>query len=321
MDLDVLYPKSCQKMPELPDESIDFMPTDPPYGINFMNTNWIKANEIVNPQGAYEKKKGFKKLPRQSSAFMKEFFTPIWKECFRVLKPGAFAFVMCIPRQDCLARQIISLEDAGFNVSFSPIFHAFAQGFPKSQNISKAVDKRLGAKRKVVGKNPDHRKVGSKALYRKGATVPENITTPATPQAQALDGSYAGMQLKPSLEVCIAAMKPLSEKTYLDQALKNRKGITWLGNGRIPYKGKLHTREGRPGSNFDDDAYEWKGQSNPANPQGRFPANLLVSDDALNDGKQRKTGNLFGSYEHGGGKMITETGIIFFLRCLVCQET
>ena len=40
---------------------------------------------------------------------MIEFFTPIWKEVYRVMKPGAFGFIMCIPRQDCLSRMMISL--------------------------------------------------------------------------------------------------------------------------------------------------------------------------------------------------------------------
>ena len=72
-------------------DSIDSLVTDPPYGISFMGKDWDKALPDIN----------------------------IWKECLRVLKPGAFAFVMSIPRSDCLSRMIISLEDAGFNVGFT----------------------------------------------------------------------------------------------------------------------------------------------------------------------------------------------------------
>ncbi|HEC65526.1 MAG TPA: hypothetical protein ENI23_09540, partial [bacterium] len=105
MQTNIIYTEdSLRGIPKrLPDESIDLMATDGPYGIGFMGKEWDKFNEIVSPQGAYEKEKGFKKLPRQSSTFIGEFFTPIWRECLRVLKPGAFAFVMCIPRQDCVA--------------------------------------------------------------------------------------------------------------------------------------------------------------------------------------------------------------------------
>ncbi|GAG66222.1 unnamed protein product, partial [marine sediment metagenome] len=183
-------------MKKLPSNSIDLVATDPPYGISFMGKAWDRAIPSI----------------------------AIWREALRVLKPGAFAFVMCIPRQDCLARMIISLEDAGFNVSFSPIFHAFASGFPKAGNVAKMVDKRLGAERKIVGIKPDPRyqhKFTGNASAPMGNVDPRRIredhkfqTLPATPAAKALDGSYAGMQVKPAVEVVLCVMKPLSEKTY-----------------------------------------------------------------------------------------------------------
>ena len=213
MKLDTVHSSSCQSMPELPDNSIDQMLTDPPYGIAFMGKSWDRAIPPV----------------------------AIWRECLRVLKPGAFAFVMCIPRQDCLARMIMALDDAGFWVGFTSMFHAFASGFPKAQNIGKVVDKRMGAERKVVGKaqHPtSNDRVGSKSPYQNESHLDANydLTLPATPQAQALDGSYAGFQPKPAVEVILVAMKPMSEKNFVDQALKNGKGVTWLDDGRVPYE-------------------------------------------------------------------------------------
>ena len=176
-------------MRQLPDACVDCIVTDPPYGISFMGKHWDRAIPPVE----------------------------IWQEAVRVLKPGAFAFVMCIPRQDCLSRMIISLEDAGFDINFTPIFHAFSSGFPKALNISKAVDNRLGYNREVLCKHPNP--AGSK-----GNTFTLNqecdITLPASEQAKALDGSYGGFQPKPAVEVILVAMKPLSEKTYVAQALK-----------------------------------------------------------------------------------------------------
>ena len=147
----------------------------------------------------------------------------IWQECFRVLKDGAFAFVMSIPRADCLSRMIISLEDAGFNISFTPIFHCFASGFPKSQNVSKQIDKKLGTEREVIGKKKVSRILDGSDFV--GGNVKSGViavSVPATPQAKALDGSYSGFQPKPAVEVIIVAMKPLAKdcKTYVDQALK-----------------------------------------------------------------------------------------------------
>ncbi|RLC37006.1 hypothetical protein DRH29_03235 [candidate division Kazan bacterium] len=195
---------------------------------------------------------------------MMEFFTPIWKECLRILKPGAFAFVICIPRQDCLSRMIVSLEDAGFDVSFTSIYWVYASGFPKAMNISKMVDK----KKAIINKDDSK-------------------------EAKALDGSYAGFQPKPALEVILVAMKPLETKTYIGQALKNRKGITWLDDGRIPYRGSNDipnsiVKQTIPQKIYGGGKGLMRGGWSPK--EGRFPANILVSDDVLNDGKNWKGG-------------------------------
>lgn len=157
----------------------------------------------------------------------------IFKECFRVLKPGAFAFVMSAPRSDVCARMMLLLEDAGFEIGFTPIYWTYASGFPKAMNIGKMVDKRLGVEREVTGYESKHinrpqtdnwdksAQPISKGIFTeaKGGGL-QPITAPATPEAKALDGSYGGFQPKPAVEVIIVAMKPLSEKTYVDQALK-----------------------------------------------------------------------------------------------------
>ncbi len=258
----------------LSSDSVDLLCTDSPYGISFMGKDWDKA------------------LPDKE----------IWKECLRVLKPGSFAFVMSIPRSDCQARMIISLEDAGFRVDFSPVYWAYASGFPKAMSISKAVDKRLGAEREVVGQkklNPRDKKVYTPNSYdglQGTSTFEKNpsmnmITTPSSPQAKALDGSYGGFQPKPAVEVIIVCMKPLSEKTFVDQALKNQKGITWLDSCRIPYESEGDKEGARFGTQMDirggnlKTPQGVKARDVLSSPTGRFPANLLVSDDVLNDGR------------------------------------
>jgi len=117
-----------------------------------------------------------------------------------------------------------------------------------------------------------------------------------SPEALALDGSYGGFQPKPAVEVIIVAMKPLSEKTFVDQALKNRHGITWLDNGRIPYQTNRDKESAVWGKDAPCNVYGWsKGKRVGMNDgrlssvEGRFPANLLVSDDVLNDGRKHKT--------------------------------
>jgi hypothetical protein len=89
-------------------------------------------------------------------------------------------------------------------------------------------------------------------------------------------------------------MKPLTEKTYVDQALANGHGVTWLDSGRIPIADeKLPTGSGnRDGIGNTYQLKDWisHNSGNITSPQGRFPANLLVSDDVLNDGVERKSG-------------------------------
>ena len=194
---------------DIPDESVDCMVTDPPYGLT--------SPGAKNATGGFMGKAWDKAVPSVA----------IWKECLRVMKPGAFAFVMCIPRQDCLARMIVNLEDAGFNVSYSSLLHSFASGFPKSQNVGKVVDKRLGVEREVVGRymppqdNPKNRWTDENVTWENnnngqcfgnGRPAHVSITVPATPEAKALDGSYSNYSPKPAYETIIVASKPVTAK-------------------------------------------------------------------------------------------------------------
>ena len=262
----ILLGDSQQRLKSVPDNSIDLLVSDPPYGMKFMGKAWDKA------------------LPK----------VEIWKECLRVLKPGAFAFVMCIPRQDLLGRMIADLEAAGFDAGFTSIYWAFASGFPKAQNIGKAIDRKAGAVRKTVGRNPNSRENcdRSNTVYESG-TVGKTayITQPATEMAEILEGAYAGFQPKPAVEAIIVAMKPGAERTYTDQAKANGKGITWLDDCRIPYADtgdqlevRACTTEPNRHSAFTSIADTYRSKEfvkKNENDSGRFPANLLVSDGIL----------------------------------------
>jgi site-specific DNA-methyltransferase (adenine-specific) len=232
---------------------------------------------------------------------------------------------MSSPRQDVLSRAICNLQDAGFETGFSSIYWTYASGFPKATNISKMVDKRLGAEREIIGQRQDilnKQKADFKRGYRKikdsyDAGAPErdngfikvsaDITAPATEQAKALDGSYAGFQPKPAVEIILVCMKPLDQKSYVDQALSNRKGVTWLDDCRIPYQNEddinnvNNTRKAfidQGGVKFPVDKGWNQNQLNDANrpieinQKGRFPANLICQDDVLNDGKIYKSGDI-----------------------------
>ena len=137
-------------------------------------------------------------------------------------------------------------------MSFSPIYWTYATGFPKALNIGKAVDKRLNKKREVIGikKRGDVEEAKKRGTTFTQAEANQNnkdifgygeeeITSgPASDEAKKLDGSDAGYQPKPAVEVVIVAMKPLDKKKgYVDQALDNGKGVTWLDSCRIPFAG------------------------------------------------------------------------------------
>ncbi len=230
----------CYKfLPTMPGNVIDLIVTDPPYGYEFMGKDWDKAIPSVE----------------------------IWKECFRVLKPGAFAFIMSAPRQDLLARMIGVLQEAGFETNFTSLYWAYANGFSKRYNVSKAMDKRAGAQGEVVSEYelPDMRGDNYGQGKRKYSTATYKKTKPATEQAKEFEGAYSGYQPKPAVEVILVVKKPNSEKTSIDQALANGKGVTWLDDCRIPYANGSEAQQAR----------------NVFNEEGRVPANLLVSDNVL----------------------------------------
>lgn len=204
----ILHGDSKEVLKTLDAESIDALICDPPYALGFMGKAWDKALPDIE----------------------------IFRECFRVMKPGAFAFVMSAPRSDVCARMMLLLEDAGFEIGFTPIYWTYASGFPKAMNIGKMVDKRAGVAREVIGTRDT--RVGRGTSNTFVAEVSQNtevdITIPSTTEAKALDGSYGGFQPKPAVEVVIVAMKPLSEKTYVDQALKEVPCTLCGGNGSYP---------------------------------------------------------------------------------------
>ena len=88
---DKLILGDCEdQLKKFPDNSTDLIVTDPPYGYKFMGKDWDKAVPSIE----------------------------IWKECNRVLKPGAFAFIMSAPRQDVLCRNLVNIENAGFKTKY-----------------------------------------------------------------------------------------------------------------------------------------------------------------------------------------------------------
>ena len=180
-DLVKLYHGDCiDVLRELPDASVDSIVTDPPYGLGFMGREWDNL-----PPGL-----------------------PWAQECLRVLKPGghllAFGGTRTWHRLAC------AVEDAGFEVRDS-IAWMYGSGFPKSLDVSKAIDKAAGVEREVVGERSTAKGNGGTGhdfLTANSRADVVDITAPATPDAERWQGW--GTALKPAFEPVVVARKPLS---------------------------------------------------------------------------------------------------------------
>jgi site-specific DNA-methyltransferase (adenine-specific) len=212
METNKLYLGDCKEvLKTLPDESIDCILTDPPYQLSSITKRFGKEGSAPAQRGFMGKT--WDVLPPVET----------WKECLRVMKSGAFAFIMTTPRQDSLCQILNDLTQAGFVMGFSSLYWVFASGFPKAMNISKMVDKKLGIE---VKEGVGFRTAGYDGRPVMGDATPQGEERdamrhkPVSLQAKALDGSYGGFQAKPALEIILVCMKPLSEKTFIEQALK-----------------------------------------------------------------------------------------------------
>lgn len=165
----------------MPANSVDAIVTDPPYGLSFMGKKWDYDVPTVE----------------------------VWAECLRVLKPGGHLLAFAGTRTQ--HRMAVRIEDAGFEIR-DMIAWVYGSGFPKSLDVSKAIDREAGAVREVIGfyESPEGTsgrsdgsgvKVGALGI---GGLNP--ITAAATPEAQQWAGW--GTALKPALEPITVARKP-----------------------------------------------------------------------------------------------------------------
>src|SRR5437868_1270197 len=152
-------------MRAMPDNSVDSICTDPPYGIRFMGKSWdgadIEARAAqrrsanshapgAGPNGGHKSiaaEAGKYDLTPAAMRAFQEFSEEWAREAMRVLKPGGHLLSFSSPRT--YHRMVCGIEDAGFEIR-DCIQWVFASGFPKSLDVSKAIDKAAGAKREVI---------------------------------------------------------------------------------------------------------------------------------------------------------------------------
>ena len=148
MNIQLLHGDCLQKLKELPDNSVDSVVTDPPYGLGFMNKEWDSPNKLKknlehHKQKVKDRDNGsISPLPferyggRKEGLWFQQWCEEWGKECLRVLKPGGYLLSFSAPRM--YHRMTSGLEDAGFQIR-DQIMWLFGSGFPKSQNMGNGI--------------------------------------------------------------------------------------------------------------------------------------------------------------------------------------
>lgn len=257
-DQTTIYNGDCREILQtLPDDSVDAVVTDPPYGLAFMGKRWDYDVPSIE----------------------------VWAECLRVLKPGGHLLAFAGTRTQ--HRMAVRIEDAGFEIR-DMIAWVYGSGFPKSLDVSKAIDKAAGAEREVVGTKTSRQPTGNAYAqdeWTKLHSVPQeiDITAPATESAQQWSGW--GTALKPALEPITVARKPLCGTVAENVLQYGTGGINVdgcrVGAGEI-VPGGGQSKRGASGGGIYGDGIAPTGAR--PHTSGRWPANLI------HDGSEEVTG-------------------------------
>ena len=263
-----------EQMKMLEADSVDAIVTDPPYGLEFMGKAW---DGFGTPLGF-------------------QTWTEQWaREAFRVLKPGGHLLAFGGTRM--YHRLAAGIEDAGFEIR-DTLMWLYGSGFPKSLDVSKAIDKAAGAEREVVGLSENRSGIGQHGTRDDGGNWgvearKVNITAPSTEAAKKWQGW--GTALKPAVEPIVLARKPLIG-TVAENVLTHGTGALNIDASRIGTNGEnFDNLQGRPitklstrRANEDDEEYKARVLSSPGQQAaleklknlGRWPANILLDEEA-----------------------------------------
>lgn len=288
----IVYNENClETMKRMPDNSVDSIVTDPPYGLGDPPDPYEVMKSWLE-HGYHEVKgKGF--MAKEWDAFVPQ--PVIWKECFRILKPGGHLLAFSSPRtQDWMT---MALRFAGFEINTS-IYWVFASGMPKGLNVSKAIDKKYGLERDVVGKyTPPNGKDwnlsqatnddedAAPGTFTASGRRTLDITVPKHPDAKKWDGWNS--QIKPAAEPITVARKPIIGN-IVDNVLEHGTGTFNVDACRVGLSGARNN-----GRSVDSEIYGKMGSIDPVDyDKGRYPSNLIHdgSDDVVDLFPDTKSG-------------------------------
>ncbi len=246
-----IYAGDCwNEIQKLCDQSIDSIVTDPPYGLEFMGKEWDHG------------------VPA------KDF----WIEALRVAKPGCHLLAFGGTRT--YHRLAVAIEDAGWEIR-DCIMWVYGSGFPKSHDVSKAIDKAAGAEREVGEVDPARagRLVNQQCEYQTSSGWSAGgrkitIDPPATDDAKKWNGW--GTALKPAWEPIIVARKPLVG-TVAENVLKHGTGGINIDGCRVETEDDLNGGAYTKNETVRNDGwgYQRGGAGEYKQPTGRFPANFI----------------------------------------------
>jgi site-specific DNA-methyltransferase (adenine-specific) len=304
-------------LPTLEAASVDAVVTDPPAGIAFMGREWDDFRRARNPAdvgrgdvSGHTSARGPEYGHGERGAFV-EWLTAVLAEAMRVMKPGAHALVWSIPRTSHWTAWAI--EDAGLEIR-DCVTHLFGSGFPKSLDVSKAIDRAAGAAREVVGTRPQFpdgtrgaraRPNASPEVYGDRLGLPGEIpvTAPATENAARWDGW--GTALKPGHEMWWLARKPL-RGTVAANVVEHGTGAVNVGGCRVGSpqdKRAAGTRTYAAGRLAGGTDGAGAVQPAPHDGMGRWPPNVLLGPEAAEEldrqsGKLKSSG-VYSAVDHG----------------------
>lgn len=297
----ILRGDCIEAMREMDEASVDAIVTDPPYGLRFMGKAWdgadieqaARARAELGDDGEGGRLDG-RTAPRSrgardagtydlsltgNRAF--QAWTEDWaREAFRVLRPGGH--LLCFAGSRTYHRMASGVEDAGFEIRDSLIW-LYGSGFPKSLDVSKAIDKAAGAEREVVAVREAPAATGG--VYGEYAQEVE-VTEPATVKAQRWQGW--GTALKPSHEPIVVARKPLvgtvaANVTEHGTGALNVDGCRIEGTPRATGTVNAHAESGVHGIYGSDDRTDRQQRYDENLPGGRWPANVILSPETAEE--------------------------------------
>lgn len=302
--IELILGDCIEEMGKMPENSVDSIITDPPYGLAFMGKEWDKlqtkqwhgkheAWQDNHPQSHIGNRLSSHPRHGMDGRAMQEWHYKWAVGALRVARPGATLVAFGGSRTH--HRLMCAIEDAGWIIK-DILAYLYGSGFPKATDISKQLDKRVGVEREVIGHSDSgmgntERSIHSSEGFAVSRDREFNITAFLTEEAKLWDG-WKSHGLKPAIEIICLAMKA-NEGSYADNAMKHGVSGLNIDGARLGTRAddKLD-RGGKQGQIYNWSKTERKELFYDGG-KGRYPANVIfecLCDEVLEVEEERIVG-------------------------------